>query len=355
MQASCLPLRELESESKGTNYSPAAARRNRRKGKKTKKIIFCCYICNLLCLSSQVPCSLEYWDELQQAFVPYREFSLSESTACQLQLPSLSLTDQQKELVASDLWRIVLNNNGEGGDEQRWQKNVQYFILTIQDDNNILFLFACRYPRVLCVCLYAKFLYNSTQKCVWVYVYRPVWGKAEGEHTQAAEHKELAMCPSPHIWCAGAGSGLGRRSDRPNEISQHTKCLSGPIRIPSCLPWVYLIEGKLTGSKRSKAPFGLAHKFLGLAWPGLGWAGFRWDGMDWACQALSNVKEHAFTPPFSLPLLPLFIAHTSPPASCYIFCASPNFNFFLSFSHPFLILIYSLLFALSPFLLPLGI
>uniref|UniRef100_A0A8D3AJI2 Vacuolar protein sorting 13 homolog B n=1 Tax=Scophthalmus maximus TaxID=52904 RepID=A0A8D3AJI2_SCOMX len=66
----------------------------------------------------QVPCCLEYWDELQQAFVPYREFSLSESSACQLQLPSLSLTDQQKELVASDLWRIVLNNNGEGGDEQ---------------------------------------------------------------------------------------------------------------------------------------------------------------------------------------------------------------------------------------------
>ncbi|XP_008290334.1 vacuolar protein sorting-associated protein 13B [Stegastes partitus] len=66
----------------------------------------------------QIPCSLEYWDDLQQAFVPYREFSLSESSACQLQLPSLSLTNQQKELVASDLWRIVLNNNGEGGDEQ---------------------------------------------------------------------------------------------------------------------------------------------------------------------------------------------------------------------------------------------
>uniref|UniRef100_A0A3Q1ES67 Vacuolar protein sorting 13 homolog B n=1 Tax=Acanthochromis polyacanthus TaxID=80966 RepID=A0A3Q1ES67_9TELE len=66
----------------------------------------------------QVPCSLEYWDELQQAFVPYREFSLSESRSCQLQLPSLSLTNEQKELVASDLWRIVLNNNGEGGDEQ---------------------------------------------------------------------------------------------------------------------------------------------------------------------------------------------------------------------------------------------
>ncbi|XP_011603591.2 vacuolar protein sorting-associated protein 13B isoform X2 [Takifugu rubripes] len=66
----------------------------------------------------QVPCSLEYWDELQQAFVPYREFSLSESRPCQLHMPSLSLTNQQKELVASDLWRIVLNNNGDGGDEQ---------------------------------------------------------------------------------------------------------------------------------------------------------------------------------------------------------------------------------------------
>lgn len=103
----------------------------------------------LLCLSSQVPCSLEYWDELQQAFVPYREFSLSESTACQLQLPSLSLTDQQKELVASDLWRIVLNNNGEGGDEQRWQKNVLYFVLIIHNRNNILFLCACRYLQVV--------------------------------------------------------------------------------------------------------------------------------------------------------------------------------------------------------------
>lgn len=68
--------------------------------------------------------------------------------------------------------------------------------------------------------------------------------KAERTRTQTTEHKELAMCPSPHIWCAGAGSGLGRRSDQPNEISQHTKCLSGPIRIPSCLPWVYLIDGK---------------------------------------------------------------------------------------------------------------
>ncbi|XP_036393864.1 vacuolar protein sorting-associated protein 13B-like isoform X1 [Megalops cyprinoides] len=66
----------------------------------------------------QVPCSLEYWDELQRAFVPYREFSLSESSACELQLPSVGLASEQKELVASDLWRIVLNSSADGGDEQ---------------------------------------------------------------------------------------------------------------------------------------------------------------------------------------------------------------------------------------------
>ncbi|XP_067834221.1 intermembrane lipid transfer protein VPS13B-like isoform X2 [Heptranchias perlo] len=66
----------------------------------------------------QVPCSLEYWDELQQAFVDYREFSLSESKVCELQLPNITLANDQKELVASDLWRIVLNSNQEVAEEQ---------------------------------------------------------------------------------------------------------------------------------------------------------------------------------------------------------------------------------------------
>uniref|UniRef100_A0A4W3GSR1 Vacuolar protein sorting 13 homolog B n=1 Tax=Callorhinchus milii TaxID=7868 RepID=A0A4W3GSR1_CALMI len=66
----------------------------------------------------QVPCSLEYWDELQQMFVNYREFSLSESKACELQLPSITLANDQKELIASDLWRVVLNGNQEVTEEQ---------------------------------------------------------------------------------------------------------------------------------------------------------------------------------------------------------------------------------------------
>nr|XP_023961065.1 vacuolar protein sorting-associated protein 13B isoform X16 [Chrysemys picta bellii] len=66
----------------------------------------------------QVPCSLEYWDELQKSFIAFREFSLSESKVCELQLPSISLGNDQKELVASDLWRIVLNSNQNGADDQ---------------------------------------------------------------------------------------------------------------------------------------------------------------------------------------------------------------------------------------------
>ncbi|XP_064333004.1 intermembrane lipid transfer protein VPS13B isoform X2 [Camelus dromedarius] len=66
----------------------------------------------------QIPCSLEYWDELQKVFVAYREFSLSESKVCELQLPDVNLVYDQKKLVSSDLWRIVLNSSQNGADDQ---------------------------------------------------------------------------------------------------------------------------------------------------------------------------------------------------------------------------------------------
>lgn len=66
----------------------------------------------------QVPCSLEYWDELQKVFVAFQEFSLSESKVCELQLPDIYLVSDQKKLVSSDLWRIVLNNNQNATDDQ---------------------------------------------------------------------------------------------------------------------------------------------------------------------------------------------------------------------------------------------
>ncbi|KAL8181854.1 UNVERIFIED_CONTAM: hypothetical protein K2H54_032344 [Gekko kuhli] len=82
----------------------------------------CCNSSPALAGGSQIPCSLEYWDELQKSFVAFREFSLSESKVCELPLPSIDLMTDQKELVASDLWRIVLNSNQNSGDDQRYMK-----------------------------------------------------------------------------------------------------------------------------------------------------------------------------------------------------------------------------------------
>lgn len=111
----------------------------------------------------------------------------------------------------------------------RGDRKILHFIIV---SINLSYLWRCASVRTrdLCICLHG-YVFGST-----VQMRSSVRESRETECTQAAEHKELVMCPSPHIWCAGAGSGLGRRSDWPNEISQHTKCLSGPIRIPSCLP-----------------------------------------------------------------------------------------------------------------------
>ncbi|XP_017308304.2 intermembrane lipid transfer protein VPS13B isoform X1 [Ictalurus punctatus] len=65
----------------------------------------------------QVPCSLEFWDELRRAFVPYQEFSLSESNVCELKMPPLTFHTHQSDLVPSDLWRVVVNNTADGADE----------------------------------------------------------------------------------------------------------------------------------------------------------------------------------------------------------------------------------------------
>ncbi|KAG7317797.1 hypothetical protein KOW79_018832 [Hemibagrus wyckioides] len=65
----------------------------------------------------QVPCSLEFWDELRRAFVPYREFNLSESNVCELKMPTLNFHTYQSDLVPSNLWRVVVNNTADGGDE----------------------------------------------------------------------------------------------------------------------------------------------------------------------------------------------------------------------------------------------
>lgn len=104
-------------------------------------------------------------------------------------------------------------------------------------------------------------------------------GKTERTHTQDRRAQRASnVSLAPHL-VRRAGSGLGRRSDQPNEISQHTKCLSGPIRIPSGLPWVYLIDGKQ--KERSPLWVGPLVPKVGLGRVGLGWVGLGSVGMGW--------------------------------------------------------------------------
>lgn len=162
-------------------------------------------------------------------------------------------------------------------------------------------------------------------------------GGGQNADGPTAKHKRAGgRRPSPHIWWAGAGSGLGRRSDRPNEISQHTKCLSGPIRIPSCLPWVYLIEGK---REEQKSPLGWL--ISSWSWPGPGWT-----RRDRRCQARS--AEHCDTSDliislslncytFTFSFLPAFFSHLILSIHYFIYFSGsffPPWTFLLNFFAP---------------------
>uniref|UniRef100_A0A8C4PXQ0 VPS13-like middle region domain-containing protein n=1 Tax=Eptatretus burgeri TaxID=7764 RepID=A0A8C4PXQ0_EPTBU len=71
----------------------------------------------------QVPCSLEYFDELKQRFVPCKEFSLSESRECELLLPSpFSSQASWEHIVTAQLWRVVLHVGSEGLDEHSMEE-----------------------------------------------------------------------------------------------------------------------------------------------------------------------------------------------------------------------------------------
>uniref|UniRef100_UPI00358FB320 intermembrane lipid transfer protein VPS13B isoform X2 n=1 Tax=Myxine glutinosa TaxID=7769 RepID=UPI00358FB320 len=71
----------------------------------------------------QVPCSLEYFDELKQRFVPCKEFSLSESRECELLLPSpFDSQASWEHIVTAQLWRVVLNIGSEGLDEHSMEE-----------------------------------------------------------------------------------------------------------------------------------------------------------------------------------------------------------------------------------------
>lgn len=65
----------------------------------------------------QVLCALQYFDSLRDTFITYRQFQLSESKFCQLDLPSFY---EKQHIAVSSMWRVCIDfcedesNSGDG-------------------------------------------------------------------------------------------------------------------------------------------------------------------------------------------------------------------------------------------------
>ncbi|CAL4195901.1 unnamed protein product [Meganyctiphanes norvegica] len=59
---------------------------------------------------NEVLCALQYYDTLRETFVTYRQFQLSESKFCQLDLPSLY---EKQHLAVSSMWRVCIDYREE--------------------------------------------------------------------------------------------------------------------------------------------------------------------------------------------------------------------------------------------------
>lgn len=59
---------------------------------------------------NQVLCALQYYDALRETFITYRQFQLSESKFCQLDLPSFH---EKQHLAVSSMWRVCIDYREE--------------------------------------------------------------------------------------------------------------------------------------------------------------------------------------------------------------------------------------------------
>ncbi|XP_038051923.1 vacuolar protein sorting-associated protein 13B-like [Patiria miniata] len=64
----------------------------------------------------EVPCTLEYWDDLRQDFCVYRQLYVSEMHSYHLSLPASS--DKTSRQAVASLWRVVLNSVAKDSDDE---------------------------------------------------------------------------------------------------------------------------------------------------------------------------------------------------------------------------------------------
>ncbi|XP_070535266.1 intermembrane lipid transfer protein VPS13B-like [Ptychodera flava] len=59
--------------------------------------------------TKQIPCTLEYWDNLKKSFMVYRDLYISESYSYEVDLPDVKESSTANQIVAAHVWRVVLN------------------------------------------------------------------------------------------------------------------------------------------------------------------------------------------------------------------------------------------------------
>ncbi|XP_022088777.1 vacuolar protein sorting-associated protein 13B-like isoform X2 [Acanthaster planci] len=69
-----------------------------------------------LTAEEEVPCTLEYWDDLRQDFCVYRQMYVSEVHSYHLNLPGSS--DKASRHAVASLWRVLLNSVAKDSDEE---------------------------------------------------------------------------------------------------------------------------------------------------------------------------------------------------------------------------------------------
>ncbi|XP_071944934.1 intermembrane lipid transfer protein VPS13B-like [Antedon mediterranea] len=62
--------------------------------------------------NTEVPCLIQYWDNIRKCFTAFRLLCLSESSSCEVKLPSVE-EEPSHHLVAAELWRVIVNYTSE--------------------------------------------------------------------------------------------------------------------------------------------------------------------------------------------------------------------------------------------------
>nr|XP_002741992.1 PREDICTED: vacuolar protein sorting-associated protein 13B-like [Saccoglossus kowalevskii] len=68
-------------------------------------------------VDKQIPCTMEYWDNLKKSFVVYKQLFVAEDQSYQVKLPDIKDATTANENIAAEMWRVVLHSGNYQEDD----------------------------------------------------------------------------------------------------------------------------------------------------------------------------------------------------------------------------------------------